>query len=449
MRLQPGDSVLLAAGSVFNEQFDIKYSGTAAAPITIGSYGVGEAPVIHSSAGNGIASQNTSNIVIENIKIADTAGTAIWASNVSNWTVNNVDVEHTGLSGAAGSVFFRTGQNITIENSRISDVNSDGMWIEKINGVNLINNTVTNAHGKTADAVQLDHSSNVLISGNTFDQTNATSPKGVLVLGTVQNAVVENNALLGGGFGISAQAGTNIDIHGNDISGYGGYSWSYAIGFGDEGDTRNYTISDNHIHNGVWGVSVSAASTLPYVREGIDIYGNTFDHLSNAALKVDRPASGSFHDNLIASDVTPTYISPTIVASNTFTVSDNQTFDATQAQPAHTLAADATHTLADPAAASTHDSVKMSSDKADGNHKDVAHNGDDAFHFRHFASNNSDAHGLNSTHGDYDNASRAIDPSGPDAGGSEPSHHHIPDVAWHHIDSHAHNAHFDGDGLLI
>ncbi|QWW70782.1 right-handed parallel beta-helix repeat-containing protein [Rhizobium sp. WYJ-E13] len=455
LRLQPGDSVLLAAGSVFNEQFDLKYSGSTTAPITIGSYGEGEAPVIHSSAGNGIASQYTSNIVIENIKIADTAGAAIWASNVSNWTVNNVDVEHTGLSGS-GSITFRTGQNITIENSRISDVNSDGMWIEKVTGVNLINNTVTNSHGKTADAIQLDNSSNVLISGNTLDQTNAASPKGVLVLGTVQNAVVENNTLLGGGFGISAQAGTNIDIHGNDISGYGGYSWSYAIGLGDQGDARDYTISDNHIHDGGWGVSISAATTLPYIREGIDIYGNTFDHLSNAALKVDRPASGSFHDNLIASDVTPTYISPTIVAAGTFSVSDNQTFDATQTQLASldsALTADAAHASTDPTAASSHENAKMSPDKADGDHKGLAADkmSHDVFDFQHFASDDSDARGPNSTHVNHGGPHMAFNPSGLDAGVNnvEHSHHQIPDVALQQIDLHTPNAPFDGDGLLL
>ena len=146
LKLKPGDSVLLAAGSVFNEQFDLKYSGSVSAPITIGSYGAGDAPVIHSS-GDGIHSLYASNIVIENIKISDTGGAAIYGGNVSNWTVRNVEVDNTGLSGKAGSVTFRTGQNITIENSTISDVNGDGVWIEKVNGVNLLNNTVTNAHG--------------------------------------------------------------------------------------------------------------------------------------------------------------------------------------------------------------------------------------------------------------------------------------------------------------
>ena len=94
----------------------------------------------------------------------------------------------------------------------------------------------------------MNDSSNILISGNYIDQTGAASPKGDITLIRAVNAVVEDNMLVGGGFGVSAQAGTNIAIHDNDISGYGGYSWSYAIGLGDTGDTRDYDISGNYIH---------------------------------------------------------------------------------------------------------------------------------------------------------------------------------------------------------
>ncbi|TAU84917.1 right-handed parallel beta-helix repeat-containing protein [Rhizobium leguminosarum] len=330
LKLNPGDSVLLAAGSVFNEQFDLKYSGSIAAPITIGSYGVGDAPAIHSS-GDGIHTSNASNIVVENIKISDTSGAAIYAANVWNWTVRNVEVENTGSSTKAGSVNFKSSQNITIENSTITGVNGDGIWMEKVKGVTLLNNTVTNSHGTAADAIQLNDSSNILISGNHLDQTDAVTPKGVIALVRAVNAVVEDNTLVGGGFGVSAQAGTNIAIHDNDISGYGGYSWSYAIGLGDQGDAKNYDISGNYIHDGVWGVAVSAAGYPAYTRENIDIHDNVFDDLSSAALKVDRNASGSFHDNIVDSLVQTQSISPAIIAANTFPVSDTQTLEQAQA----------------------------------------------------------------------------------------------------------------------
>jgi polysaccharidase protein len=331
LKLKPGDSVLLATGSVFNEQFDLKYSGSVSAPITIGSYGAGDPPVIHSS-GDGIHGSRASNIVVENIKISDTGGAAIYAGNVWNWTVRNVEVENTGLAGKPGSVNFQSSQNITIENSKITGVNGDGIWMEKVNGVTLLNNSVTNSRGAAADAIQLNDSSNILIKDNHLDQTETNSAKGVLALVRAENAVIEDNTLVGGGFGVSAQAGKNIAIHDNDISGYGGYSWSYAIGVGDQGDAKNYDVSGNYIHDGVWGVSVSAAGNPIYVRENINIHDNIFDDLSQAALKVDRPASGSFHDNIIDSLVKAQSISPAIVAQNTFSVSDNKTLQQAQAE---------------------------------------------------------------------------------------------------------------------
>ncbi|OWV84737.1 polysaccharidase [Rhizobium sp. N122] len=331
LRLNPGDSVLLAAGSVFNEQFDLKYSGSVTAPITIGSYGLGDAPVIHSS-NDGIHGSKASNIVIENIKIADTGANAIYAGNVSNWVVRNVEVTNTGLAGKPGSVSFQSSQNITIENSRLTGVHSDGIWMDKVNGVTLINNTVTNSQGSAADAIQLNDSRNILVKDNHLEQTQTNSAKGVLVLIRAQDALVEGNTLVGGGFGLSAQAGSNIAIHDNNISGYGGYSWSYGIGLGDQGDAKNYDISGNYIHDGVYGVLVSAAGNPLYVRENIDVHDNVFDDLSSSALKVDRPASGSFYDNIIDSDVSTLTMPAIIAAQNTFFVGDNKTFEQAQAE---------------------------------------------------------------------------------------------------------------------
>ncbi|MBX4937843.1 right-handed parallel beta-helix repeat-containing protein [Rhizobium binae] len=331
LKLNPGDSVLLAAGSVFNEQFDLKYSGSVSAPITISSYGIGDAPVIHSS-NDGIHGSKASNIVIENIKIADTGANAIYAGNVSNWTVRNVEVSNTGLSGRPGSVSFQSSQNITIENSTLTGVHSDGIWMDKVKGVTLINNTVTNSQGSAADAIQLNDSSNILVKDNHLEQTETNSAKGVLVLIRAQDAVVEGNTLVGGGFGLSAQAGTNIAIHDNDISGYGGYSWSYGIGLGDQGNATNYDISGNYLHGGVYGVLISAIGNPAYIRENIVIHDNVFDDLSSSALKVDKPASGSFYDNIIDSAVSTLTMPATIAAQNTFSIGENKTLEQAQAE---------------------------------------------------------------------------------------------------------------------
>ncbi|ULR45016.1 right-handed parallel beta-helix repeat-containing protein [Rhizobium sp. K102] len=331
LKLKPGDSVLLAAGSTFNEQFDLKYSGSVSAPITIGSYGIGDAPVIRSS-NDGIHGSKASNIVIENIKIADTGANAIYAGNVSNWTVRNVEVSNTGLSGKPGSVSFQSSQNITIENSALTGVHSDGIWMDKVKGITLVNNTVTNSLGSAADAIQLNDSSNILVKDNHLEQTETNSAKGVLVLIRAQNAVVEGNTLVGGGFGLSAQAGTNIAIHDNDISGYGGYSWSYGIGLGDQGNATNYDISGNYLHGGVYGVLISAIGNPAYVRENIAIHDNVFDDLSSSALKIDKPASGSFYDNIIDSAVSTLTMPATIAAQNTFFIGESKTIEQAQAE---------------------------------------------------------------------------------------------------------------------
>ncbi|OWV78195.1 polysaccharidase [Rhizobium sp. R635] len=454
LKLQPGDSVLLAAGTSYNDQLDLKYSGTVDAPITIGSYGVGDAPVI-SSPNDGIHSLYASNIVIENLKISDTQGAAIYGGYVSNWTVRNVEVDHTGLS-KSGSITFRTGSNITIENSTINDVNGDGVWIEKVNGVNFLNNTVTNAHGTAADAVQMNDSSNIVISGNTLDQTGAITTKGVIALVRPVNALVEDNTIIGGGFSIGAQAGTNVTIHGNDISGYGGYSWSYAIGLGDQGDTRDYDISGNYIHDGVWGVAVSAAGTTSYVREGIDIYGNLFDDLTQAALKVDRPASGSFHDNFIASDVTPYSISPSIIAAGTFPVSNNTTveteaalmsFDSQAATETSLslMAADTSHT--------TQDSLTKMSADADGAHHGNAfgHDGvsSESLLLRRFGGEAFDKFGVLPGEGHHFGATEVADLFGAGENGNAAWHQEIAPEASHHADEQALNVAAQPDHPLV
>ncbi|MGO4486188.1 right-handed parallel beta-helix repeat-containing protein [Rhizobium pisi] len=406
LQLKPGDSVLLAKGSVFNEQLDIKFSGAQGAPIKFGSYGTGAAPVIH-SAGDGIHSLYATNIVIENIKISNAGGAAIYGGNVSNWTVRNVEVDKSGVSGKSGSVTFRTGENITIENSKISGVHGDGVWIEKINGVKLLNNTITNSHGPLADGVQMNDSSNILIHGNHIDQTNANSPKGVLTLIRPVNAVVEDNVLTGGGFGISAQAGKTVAIRGNDISGFHGYSWSFAVALGETGTARDYDISGNHIHDGAWGVVVTAPIGSPsYARTNINVHNNTFDDLSGAALKVDRPASGSFHDNTVESGTTATSISPAIIDAHTFTVSNNHivaNVEATTLAAADAKTAAVTDAAADPAVAAVHDNLKILSDNGAPHHGNLLENDSSdngTLSLRRFGNETVGKHGLTLT-GDY------------------------------------------------
>ncbi|MBD9388214.1 right-handed parallel beta-helix repeat-containing protein [Agrobacterium sp. AGB01] len=318
LKLKPGDVVLFSSDNEYQGQLDVKYSGTVENPITFGSYGSGEPPVL-TGGSVGIYGSKTSNIVIENLAIEKTVGNAIYAGSASNWTIQNVTVADTGTSAKAGSISFQSSSNITISECHISRTAGDGIWMLNVKGANLVRNEVSNAYGHDADAIQLNSSSNIFLKDNVLDMSgNNSSAKGVLVLVDAKGALVDGNVITGGGFGISAQ-GQDITITHNDISGYHGYSWSYGIGLGQQVDAKNYIISDNYIHDGVWGVSVSAAGTDTLTRTGISITGNHFDDLSSAALKVDRAASGLFEGNVITESVSKDiYLSQAVKDAGTF-----------------------------------------------------------------------------------------------------------------------------------
>lgn len=318
LKLKAGDVVLFSADSEYQGQLDVKYSGTVENPITFGSYGSGEPPVL-TGGSVGIYGSKASNIVIENLAIEKTVGNAIYAGSASNWTIQNVTVADTGTTAKAGSISFQSSSNITITDSHISGTAGDGVWMLNVKGATLARNTVTDAYGHDADAMQLNSSSNIIVKDNVLDMSgNNSSAKGVLVLVDARNALVDGNVLTGGGFGISAQ-GQDITITHNDISGYQGYSWSYGIGLGQQVDAKNYIISDNYIHDGVWGVSVSAAGTDNLTRTGISITGNYFDELSSAALKVDRAATGLYQGNVITDSVVRDFhLSKAVLDAGTF-----------------------------------------------------------------------------------------------------------------------------------
>src|SRR5579883_825410 len=67
--LQPGDTVLFAGGASFTGRLTLSAAeqGSAAAPITISSYGTGRATLSNST--DGIFAYNTAGIVVQNINL--------------------------------------------------------------------------------------------------------------------------------------------------------------------------------------------------------------------------------------------------------------------------------------------------------------------------------------------------------------------------------------------
>ncbi len=320
LKLTSGDSVLFSADSVFEgQQLTVKYSGREGSPITFGSYGEGPGPVL-SGGDVGIYGSKTSYIVIENLTITHTVGNAIYAGSASHWVIDNVTVTDTGSESRAGSISLQSSRDMAVVNSTMTGVHYEGLWMKGVDGAVILNNTVINSIGHDADAIQLNDSANIIIRDNTLDMTGQNgSAKGVLVLVNAHGAVIEGNVMTGGGFGLSVH-GEEIVVQGNEISGFGGYNWSYGIGLGQKVDAKNYMITDNYIHDGVWGVSVSGSGVDTLKRENIEISGNIFEDLSKSALKVDRAASGSFHDNIVETGVNTALISPAVAALNSFSI---------------------------------------------------------------------------------------------------------------------------------
>ncbi|HEV7719080.1 MAG TPA: Ig-like domain-containing protein [Arsenicitalea sp.] len=322
IRLNPGDTVLFARGTTYSEQLTVKYSGTVSNPITFGAYGSGDAPLF-TDANHGISGSKTNNIVVQDLAVSHTTSNAIYAHLATNWTVQNVHVSDTGSDAQSGAISFAGGSNIAIKGNSISGVNGDGIWIDSVKGVSIEHNTVTTVVGHNSDNVQVVNSSQVSIQGNTLDMTGATdSAKGNLVVNTSDGVVIEHNLMMGGGYGASVNS-DNVTIASNEIFGQTGYTWTFGIGLGENWDVSNYDIHDNFIHDVKFGIAVTGSGTTPVMRTDVDIHNNTFDNISGAALKVDRPASGDFHDNEVSVDSPATRISADVSAAGTFVIGEN------------------------------------------------------------------------------------------------------------------------------
>jgi len=328
LTLNPGDTVLLARGTSYDGQLTVKYSGTSDSPITFGAYGQGAAPVVGSGASTGVYSAGTHDVVVHDIGVANTSGYAVFGDGVSNWTVDNVAVSNTGSSSHSGAISFENSSNVTIENSTITGVTGDGMFVNGGSGIAIENNTVDTVQGSTGDNVQVNAATDVTVTGNHLDMSSETdSTKGNLVVNNSDHVDIEDNSMVGGKYGASVNS-DNVTIANNDIHGQGGYSWSFGIGIGESWDVSNYDIHGNTIHDVAYGVAITG-TTSDVERNNIDVDDNTFYRIDNAALKVDRPASGEFMHNEIATDTDPTRIATSVSAAGTFTVGENSSFNDT------------------------------------------------------------------------------------------------------------------------
>lgn len=110
LELQAGDSLLLKRGSLFQEIFDIRGTGTARARVVVDAYGEGDAPCI---------------------KAPDSSAYAVRVRNSDYLTLQNLEVINTGSSRMAG----RCGVWVLCEEYGVShDIHLRSLHIHDVNG---------------------------------------------------------------------------------------------------------------------------------------------------------------------------------------------------------------------------------------------------------------------------------------------------------------------------
>jgi hypothetical protein len=248
-----GDSILFHGGDTFSGTISLSVTGSAAAPITVGSYGTGKA-TINGGTGDGLDCTNCEFLKVSNLALVGSG----WTGTEPNITV---------LNGGTGIFILstRTSGN-QLRSIDISGNSVSGFWYGIVvgyaasastlgySGVRISNNSVTNdlsfginVLGYNANAGgPVNQTTNVYIGYNTVtnipgDPQSGTggvhgsgkTEAGGIDVGNVTGITIERNYLSGiAGFG-GAQSGLT----------FGG---STAIGLAS---SRNFRISNNEIAN--------------------------------------------------------------------------------------------------------------------------------------------------------------------------------------------------------
>ena len=190
--LKPGDIVAFKAGTTYTADaaddaaLTIHASGTAAAPITFTSYGVGAAPVIDNAGSgfsDGIGLQSSSYVVINGLKFAEAGQAAVNIdANSSHITVENIEATNVGEG------VLINGSNNLVTHDYLHDLH-------------MVVNTPTSVNGND------DYGANgVVLSGNNNEVSfnkivDATAPSydygtdggGIELFGNVNNASIHDN----------------------------------------------------------------------------------------------------------------------------------------------------------------------------------------------------------------------------------------------------------------
>jgi hypothetical protein len=282
----PGDTILFLTGNTFSGAIYVpQNSGTAANPVTFGSYGTGQATI--SSSSFGFYVYDTSGVIVDNLTItgssalsAGDGGVEFYADNglYANIQVNNCNISGftSGISigGSSGGGFT----NVTVSGGSVSGNRDNGL--------------ITYGPSFNTGAPAYAHS-NVTVTGlyaysNLGNSSNTTSQSGNgIVLGSVTTGTVTlcaaygngtNNAYTGGGpVGIWTYASTGVTI--SSCVAYSNKSGTGADGDGFDLDidttycTIEYCLAYSNYGAGILAYGTNSSWTTNTVRYCIT-YGN-------------------------------------------------------------------------------------------------------------------------------------------------------------------------------
>jgi Right handed beta helix region len=284
----PGDQILLKAGSVWSEPLQITTSDAEGEPITIGSYGVGNQPMLTSAtASSPITLNNAHNVVVSNLKIQSTSRSLIIINGGSNNTV----------------------RNCTLINGAVFPIHVIGSP-----GFKFLNNTysTTSSFALRGDVIRAESRvSGITISGNHITVSGASRSACVLYIIDVNNAVISGNTIVGGSQAIGIKGAshsvTGAQVYGNTVSGtdHSAGGDGESIEFTGVRRLGPWTVSGTIHNNVVKGGPHTVNAIAAFAGTNITAYSNTVSGpLENSAFHwTTGSKNGVIHGNRVSGSV--------------------------------------------------------------------------------------------------------------------------------------------------
>jgi hypothetical protein len=322
-KLSAGSAILFQGGATFAGSISGK-GGTAASPITYGSYGTGRA-VIDAGARTGFSAIGKTGIVIRNLNfvgdgVAANHGNGILLSG-RDLTVDQVDV---GGFNDNGIDFTRGSHFVSLTNSTIHDCGYAGIQVQgTVNGgaISYSNTNVYIGHDTVWNIVGRDdgeqHTGNgiliwdvntatverCVVHDTGMNNTNAAGPAGIWCFQadhvTFQyNESYHNLSGSSDGDGFDFDGGTINSLmqynYAHDNQGAGILSWEYAGARKMDGNTIRYNICQNDGLNPFYAELTTGGGALTHQH----IYNNTLYSSTTDGACLDG-VSGQFCNNIV------------------------------------------------------------------------------------------------------------------------------------------------------